>query len=77
MILIHFLTFFWQDEDLEKIVIETNIYIDKKIERRKGQRTKLTTLAEENLRGLWVVFCIWLLLDCKILEITGQKELKI
>ena len=32
-----FLNFFWQDEDLEKIVIETNKYIDKKIERRKGQ----------------------------------------
>ena len=45
MILIHFLTFFWQDEDLEKIVKETNKYIDKKIKRRKSQKTKLTTLA--------------------------------
>ena len=30
MTLIHFLTFFWQHEDLEKIVQETNKYIDKK-----------------------------------------------
>ena len=40
-----FFNFFWQDEDLEKIVKETNKYIDKKIKRRKSQKTKLTTLA--------------------------------
>ena len=54
MILTHFLPFFWQDEDLEKIVKESNKYIDKKIKRRKRRKTKLTTLAYENLRGLWV-----------------------
>ena len=29
-----FFNFFWQDEDLAKIVIETNKYIDKKIGRK-------------------------------------------
>ena len=43
-----FLNFFWQDEDLEKIVKETNKYIDKKIIKNNKKEIKLTTLAYKN-----------------------------
>ena len=50
MTLIHFLTFFWQDEDLEKIVQETNKYISKKNLKKKKRKNKINRTSLQELK---------------------------